>query len=223
MKQKLILRKKKNGKSEIKSSLKGKEKLVSYVLSKELEVIKLKEYAVMALFIVSAALLRVPMQAFPSVEPITFFALIAGWLFGKKKGFITGAGSLYLSNFLVFGGQGIWTLFQALGFGIAGFLGGFLRKKSGIFEVVVVVAIATLTYEIIVNLGTIAFLPIGFFKVFFFALPFTLIHLVSNIVFALGIKKTKEIIEKKGGFENKHRFKSLFDVIKRGAKCKSGE
>ena len=70
------------------------------------------------------------MQAVPSAEPLTFFAILAGWLFGRNKGFLAGASSLYISNFFMFGGQGPWSIFQAVGFGIAGWLGGTLRKKD---------------------------------------------------------------------------------------------
>ena len=99
---------------------------------------------------------------------------------------MTGAGALYISNFLVLGGHGIWTLFQGVGFGMVGFLGGYLRKKAKLFEVITVVAIATIAYEVIINFGSCLFIPFSIFTIFFTALPFTLVHLVSNIIFSLG-------------------------------------
>ena len=158
MKQKVVIKKKK----ELKE--KSKDKLALHLLLKQLEVLKLKEYILLAGFMLGGALLRVPMQAVPSAEPITFFAMLAGWLFGRKKGFLTGVGALYISNFLVLGGHGIWTLFQGVGFGMAGFLGGYLRKKAKLFEVITVVAIATIAYEVILNFGSFLFIPFSIFR-----------------------------------------------------------
>ncbi|MCX6709808.1 MAG: hypothetical protein NTV63_02520, partial [Candidatus Woesearchaeota archaeon] len=129
------LKSKQKKKSEQSSVSSGRsalnERLAFEAVSREIQVLRLREILVLSGFILGAAGLRATMQFLPSVEPLTFFAMLSGFLFGKKKGFIAGASSLYLSNFLVFGGQGPWTLFQALGFGIAGFLGGFLKGNPG--------------------------------------------------------------------------------------------
>ena len=101
-----------------------------------MQVIKLKEVLALLGFSIGAAALRAAMQEFPSVEPITFFSILAGWQFGRKKGFMVGATSLYISNFLVLGGQGPWTPFQMAGFGIAGYLGGFLNNCCTVFAIV---------------------------------------------------------------------------------------
>jgi len=203
MKQKLIKKFKKKKIVVVEQKLKSSQRLALQALQKQLQVIRLKEWLVLISFIFGAALLRVPMQAVPSAEPLTFFAILAGWLFGRKKGFLAGASSLYISNFLMFGGHGPWTLFQALGFGVAGFIGGFLRKKSTIFETILYVAIATLIFEIIINIGSIWMFPFSIFTLFLTALPFTLIHLASNSIFALFLPITKKVIYEKGKFNEK--------------------
>lgn len=191
-----------------------KQKLALAVMQQQLQLLKLKEYLILTGFIGGAVLLRVPMQALPSVEPLTFFALLAGWLFGKKKGAITGASSLYLSNFFVFGGHGPWTIFQAIGFGAAGFLGGFLRKKASIFETITIAVIATLIFEIVVNIGSVFVFPLGIFTLFLTALPFTLVHLVSNIIFASFLPWARKFVYKKGGFDERQIISNVVNRIR---------
>lgn len=211
MKQKLIQRKKTKTKVLSDTKQKSAQRLALSALQKQLQIIRLKEWLVLISFVFGAALLRVPMQAVPSAEPLTFFAILAGWLFGRKKGFLAGASSLYISNFLMFGGHGPWTVFQALGFGIAGFIGGFLRKKSTIIETVVYVAIATLIFEIIINIGSLWMFPFSIFTLFLTALPFMLIHLVSNSIFALFLPITKKVIYEKGKFNEKELCTNLIN------------
>jgi energy-coupling factor transport system substrate-specific component len=173
-------------------------------VQKQLQALRLKEILILASFGLGAALLRVPMQGIPSAEPLTFFAILAGWLFGRKKGFIVGASSLYISNFFMFGGHGPWTAFQALGFGIAGYLGGFLRKNASIVEIITITLISTLVFEILMNLGTPFMLGgASVFLAFTLAIPFALVHLVSNFLFAFGLKPAKKFIEKEGGFNER--------------------
>ena len=178
------------------------QKVAVHALQKHVQLLKLREYLLLISFIFFGAFLRVPMQVVPSAEPISFFALLAGWLFGKKKGFVVGASSLYISNFLVMGGHGPWTIFQALGFGIIGFLGGFLNKKSRLLDVIVIALIGTTIYEIIMNFSSMMIFPFGFY-VFVTALPFTIIHLISNLIFATILPRIKRLIEEKGGFNEK--------------------
>jgi hypothetical protein len=210
--QKLVLKKKKKSKQKQKLSL--KQRLAQTSVQKQLQILELREWLVIIGFTLGAAALRVPMQAIPSAEPITFFALLSGWLFGKRKGFLTGVGALYVSNFLVFGGQGIWTIFQAIGFGIAGFLGGFLGKKAKVWQIIGISIIATIIFEITINIGSLFMFPFGFLTLFLTALPFGIIHLISNSAFALLIPQTKAFIEKKGEFDQKEVCKKLLDRFK---------
>lgn len=196
-----------------KSGQEVKQKLALALMQKQLQLLKLKEYLILIGFISGAALLRVPMQVLPSVEPLTFFALLAGWLFGKKKGAVTGASSLYLSNFFVFGGHGPWTIFQAIGFGAAGFFGGFLRKKATVFEAITIAVIATLVFEIVVNIGSVVIFPLSIFSLFLTALPFTLVHLISNIIFASFLPWAKKFVYKKGGFDERQIISNFVNRI----------
>lgn len=216
MQQKLKLEKKKKKKEIVVVEKKSKaaQRLALHALQKQLQILKLKEYLLLIGFTLGGALLRVPMQEVPSAEPITFFAILAGWLFGRKKGFLVGASSGYISNFFMFGGQGPWTPFQMLGWGIAGYLGGFLGKKSKIWSVILITFIATLAFEIIMNSVTPLMTGGNIFIVFLLALPFTLVHLTSNFIFCLFLPFVKKLILEKGGFNDKEVCVNLINRFK---------
>ncbi len=136
---------------------------------------------------------RVALQWVPSVEPIIPLAIIAGILFGMKEGATLGAGAYVISNFFIWGLQGPWTIFQALGAGVAGMLGGVFGKlhKVGNRELIVLSLIGTGLYEIIVNIGGIAsgigLLGLGLIAIplyFATSLPFSAVHVATNAAFA---------------------------------------
>lgn len=183
--------------------LSPKQRIALHALQKQKQVIELKEWLFMLGFIGIASTLRVLMQPFPNVEPLAFFALLSGWLFGWKKGALTGISSLYLSNFLVLGGQGPWTIFQVLGYGLVGFLGGFLGKKAGILSTMLLAFGATLMLQIIFNIGWSVFMGFNVVLAMFTGLPFALVHIISNTAFAAGIPKAREVINKIGKFDEK--------------------
>lgn len=193
---------------------KTKERLALYALQKHRQMIMVKEMAFLMVFTFGSSMLRVPFQWIPSVEPLTFFAILSGWLFGSTRGFMVGASSLYLSNFLVFGGQGPWTVFQAIGFGAAGFLGGQLRRKARWWEIGVVTLVATLVFEALVNIGSLTFLPFPLFSLFITALPFTAIHLMSNIIFSFFIKPARDLSAKIGGLDERRVVAELMERYK---------
>lgn len=209
---------------ETKESSLLKARLAISTVQKQIQILNLKEYLILAGFIAGGAALRAAMQPLPSVEPITFIAMLAGWLFGWKKGFIVGASSLYLSNFICLGGQGPWTIFQALGFGIAGFLGGMLsriklerhensRVKTIAFigAAVGIAAVSTIIYEIIMNAASIPFFGI---TAFITALPFGIVHIASNLSFAAALPKARQFINEKGGFSELPKLREMVEKLK---------
>jgi len=203
LKLKLKKKEKKEEKAESKSELKPEQKMTLHALQKQKQILELKEWLFVGGFIGGASVLRSLMQGFPNVEPLVFFALLAGWLFGWKKGLIVGASSLYISNFLVLGGQGPWTIFQVFGYGMVGFLGGFLRKNAGIFSTMSLAFVATVLLQIIFNIGWSAVMGFNILLAMFTAIPFAIIHIVSNTIFAIGLPKAKKVINKIGKFDEK--------------------
>ena len=63
----------------------------------------------------------------PNFKPIFAIIMIAGMAFGAQAGFLVGAISAFASNFLL-GGQGPWTPWQMMAFGVAGLLAGACRN-----------------------------------------------------------------------------------------------
>ncbi len=209
----------------LKQRSKAAQRVAAHALAKQLQAIKLKEVLFLLGFAGGAALLRAAMQPLPSVEPITFFAILSGLLFGARKGFIVGASSLYLSNFLVFGGQGPWTLFQAIGFGAAGVFGSALRKRPTILASLLVGVASTLVFEVVMNLSSVLVFPGSLLAIFLSALPFSLTHLASNSIFSLMIPKAAERAEKLGGFSERELCEEMLSRLapkKAGASSISG-
>ncbi len=73
-----------------------------------------------------AAAGRIPFAAIPSVQPTTFLVLVTGLVFGGQSGFMVGAIAALASN--MFLGQGPWTPWQMLAWGLVGATGGLLGR-----------------------------------------------------------------------------------------------
>ncbi len=63
----------------------------------------------------------------PHFKPVTALVIVAGIGLGAEAGFLTGALTGFVSNFLF--GQGPWTPWQMFAFGIIGFLAGLFFEK----------------------------------------------------------------------------------------------
>lgn len=64
----------------------------------------------------------------PNFKPIFAIIMISGIAFGPEAGFLTGAVSAFASNF--FYGQGPYTPWQMLGYGVAGLIAGYAFQKG---------------------------------------------------------------------------------------------
>lgn len=62
----------------------------------------------------------------PNFKPIIAIVIISGISFGAESGFLVGAVTMVVSNFLF--GQGPWTPWQMLAMGMIGFLSGILHR-----------------------------------------------------------------------------------------------
>lgn len=64
----------------------------------------------------------------PQFKPVVAIVIISGVCFGGETGFLVGAVTGFVSDF--FFGQGPWTPWQMVAFGLIGFVGGILFKKG---------------------------------------------------------------------------------------------
>jgi energy-coupling factor transport system substrate-specific component len=77
-----------------------------------------KEIVLLAALTAIAALGRIPFAAIPSVQPTTFIIMLSGCIFGPQAGFMVGASAALVSNFFL--GQGPWTPWQMMAWGLVG-------------------------------------------------------------------------------------------------------
>ena len=166
-------------------------------LQRHLSLVRFEEHLILITFITGGVLGRILLQGLPSVEPITFFAVLAGSLFGRKRGAVSGAASWYISNFFMFGGQGPWTFIHIISGAFAGYLGGLLKKKSGYVKTALVMAFATIFFELVINISSGFFFGFGIVASFFLAVPFAFTHLFSNLALSPLIPCAKKMIIEK--------------------------
>ena len=208
---------KKNSFQKIEEELKQtpvlNQKLYLHSLQRQLSLIKLEEILIIISLITAGVLGRILLQPLPSVEPITFFAILAGSLFGWKKGAFAGATSWYLSNFFMFGGQGPWTVVHFANGAIAGFLGGIFLQKPGYTKTIIVMIITTIIFEITINLMSGLFFY-GILASFITAIPFTITHIVSNILFSSFIPVSRKEICEKGKLNEKELCEKFIKKLK---------
>lgn len=130
---------------------------------------------------------RAALQGIPSVETVTPLAIASGYYLGWRKGLYVGAAGFFISNFLVWGGQGPWTVFQILAAASAGIIGaGFSGIGKSRYSFFSSILAGTLAYETVINLGSVVYTPwaIGSpLPYFSAAVPFALIHLTSSVGF----------------------------------------
>ena len=141
----------------------------------------------------------------PNVEPIMAVIMPFGKVYGGFMSFVFGFLSIVLYD-SVTSGLGIWTLITALAYGLIG-LGTqvYFKKRSGWKNYAAYAAIATIFYDAITGL-TIG--PLFFHQSFIVSLvgqiPFTALHLLGNVSFAIvlspvierwAMKSEKRVIE----------------------------
>ena len=78
--------------------------------------------------VASISLLRVLMVPLPNIQPVTIAALIIGAQLGARRGVAFAVLVTMISNFII--GDGIWTLYQALGWSTVAIIGA----NSGIIS-----------------------------------------------------------------------------------------
>lgn len=124
----------------------------------------------------------------PFLKPISALTIITGIHLGGETGFLVGAMTAVLSNFYF--GQGPWTAFQMLAWGLIGLVAGILSdplKRSRVF-LLIYGAAAGLMYSFIMDIWTVLWYAEGFdIKLYIAALgtaiPYTASYVISNVLF----------------------------------------
>ena len=105
------------------------ELMLPFFLSFESRKPQARELVTLAVMAALAAVSRVAFSFIPHFKPITAVIMITGIAFGPQAGFLTGAVAAFASNF--FFGQGPFTPWQMMAYGMGGFLAGILFYKKG--------------------------------------------------------------------------------------------
>lgn len=87
-----------------------------------------REMVLIASMVVIATAGRAAFFMLPHFKPVTALVIVAGVGLGAEAGFLTGALTGFVSNFLF--GQGPWTPWQMFAFGVIGFLAGVFFSRA---------------------------------------------------------------------------------------------
>ncbi len=157
-----------------------------------------KKLALMGILIALAIALKLPILSVPNVEFFTFIVFSSGCLLGMLGGVIVGiiSMSIYTSMITPYGLPPLPIAFaQILSMGLIGFAGGLAFKSNVIarnrnscfrsFSTFLIMGISglalTLIYDLLTNLAT-AFVIGQFLPVMVAAIPFSVVHILSNVV-----------------------------------------
>lgn len=100
--------------------------IVAFFFEFERRALGSKEVALVAMLGTISAVLRVAFAAVPNVQPCTFLIICSGYVFGPVAGFMVGSTTALVSNFFL--GQGPWTPYQMLAWGLVGVSAALLRR-----------------------------------------------------------------------------------------------
>ncbi|MFA4907906.1 MAG: hypothetical protein WC602_06550 [archaeon] len=149
-----------------------------------------RKFEAFFIYLIAAAGIRFALKLvnfLPSVEPITGLALLAAIKLGPWYGLGVGVLGYLVSNTLLMS-NGPWTIMQAIGVGIPALWVGwnYFGKNVSTSKFVWIMIYSTIFFEIIVT----AFYGenVGIFldpAAFISAAPFSLFHLVSNVIIAI--------------------------------------
>lgn len=106
------------------------EAMIPFFVSFEDRKPKVRDIVTLAVMCALAVTGRTAFFMLPNFTPVMAIVIIAGVAFGCEGGFITGAMTMFVSNFIM--GQGPWTPWQMFAMGLVGFLAGLFFAGSSV-------------------------------------------------------------------------------------------
>ena len=130
----------------------------------------------------------------PFFKPITALTVITAMYLGGEAGFLVGAFSALLSNFYF--GQGPWTAFQMLAWGLIGYVAGLIAEslKRNRALLLTYGVLSGIAFSLIMDVWTVLWYSAGFDMELYLAsiiaaIPHTILYAVSNFIFLFFLAK----------------------------------
>ena len=136
---------------------------------------------------------RIVFAALPNFKPVTAIVIIAGIVFGRRAGLMTGMLAALGSN--LFFGQGPWTPWQMYAWGLVGYLAGVLfsggmPERDRVLPVFVYGFMACLLYGFIMDTQHVLFFvrPLSVQSAltgYIMGFPWSVVHGVATVIFLM--------------------------------------
>lgn len=182
--------------------------MLPFFVGFELKKIKSGEITLVATLIALAVASRAAFYLIPQFKPIGAVVIVSAVCLGAQRGYIVGAFSAFVSNFIF--GQGFWTPFQMVALGLVGLIAGLIFKRvkpNRVSLSVVGFVLCFVLYGFIVDMSTVIsvygnnFDFKGALSVYLAGAPFSAVFGAATAVFLFlfgeaFIKKTERIILK---------------------------
>lgn len=168
-----------------------------------------REAALVAALTALAVASRAVFYFVPQFKPIGAVVIVSAVCLGPRRGYIIGALSAFISNFIF--GQGVWTPFQMVALGLVGFFAGLLFRGNAKNRWLLAAAGFILTfalYGLVADLSSVLTLLSeytlsGILAIYAAGVPFSAIFGGATALFLLlfgqaFIKKINRVVEKYG-------------------------
>lgn len=160
-----------------------------------------RELTLIASLIAIAVVSRAVFYLVPQVKPIGAVVVVSAVCLGAQRGYLIGAFSAFISNFIF--GQGIWTPFQMTALGFVGLISGLIFSKikpTKINLAIIGFILNFVLYGLIVDLSSVVFLAAeknwqALLAVYSAGIPFNLIYGIATgiFLFLFGVPFIKKI------------------------------
>lgn len=164
--------------------------MIPFFVSFEAKQISAREVVLIATLISLAVVSRAAFYLVPQVKPIGAVVIVSAICLGGEMGYIIGAFSMFVSNFIF--GQGYWTPFQMVAMGLVGLVAGLLFKliKTNRYTMSIIGFLLTFAlYGVIVDASSVFMLagdnlsPSSALAVYGAGVPFSAVFGASTAVF----------------------------------------
>ncbi|MDR3214727.1 MAG: ECF transporter S component [Bacilli bacterium] len=173
-----------------------------------------REFIIIVIMCALAISNRLAFAFLPAFKPLVAIIIITGASFGCEAGFMCGSLSALVSN--MFFGQGPWTLYQTLIWGLIGFGAGLLNRKQLLenkliryFYGLLVGGLFSISIDFLTAIGS-GYTNEKFLALFGASLPFMIYYALSNVLFLYFLyepitKKLTRVKLKYGIVDEKYR------------------